>query len=570
MKQILLFLVLCSGTLNAQLFTTPPQGPVRTMAEWEELQTLIISWKAYNPILTEIVRAAREECKVVICCDNQSVVDAAKNILDDANIDTTSNVEFVIMGTNSIWIRDYGPNAVYANDVDSLMLVDWIYNRNRPLDNSQSERYGQHTGLPVYATSAAPYDLVNTGGNFMTDGLGTAFASKLVFRNNDQIQNGEGSPNDVFGVTDHTESSIDQIMAEFMGIDRYIKMDELPFDGIHHIDMHMKLLDEETLLVGEYPENVSDGPQLEANLLYVLNNFKTSFGTDYKVVRIPMPPYNNNYPPFPSPNENRYPTYANAVFVNKTVIMPKYNLTTLDAAARDTFEKYLPGYEVVQVNCNSMITAGGAIHCITKEVGVNDPLRIVHPVIRYADNAESESYRVRALVQHRSGITGASLFWTTDLSAPWNEIVLSPDTTPQYWTALIPQQDEGATVYYYLQATAANGKTTVRPMPAPEGYWSFKVLNTTGVNPATIADWKPLFPNPARAISTVPVHFSAKTSGTVYVTNALGQVMETIWQGAFTPGDTHFFIHADRYAPGMYQVVLQTPHQQLTQTLIVE
>jgi agmatine deiminase len=570
MKQILLFLVLCSGTLNAQLFTTPPQGPVRTMAEWEELQTLIISWKAYNPILTEIVRAAREECKVVICCDNQSVVDAAKNILDDANIDTTSNVEFVIMGTNSIWIRDYGPNAVYANDVDSLMLVDWIYNRNRPLDNSQSERYGQHTGLPVYATSAAPYDLVNTGGNFMADGLGTAFASKLIFRNNDQIQNGEGSPNDVFGVTDHTESSIDQIMAEFMGIDRYIKMDELPFDGIHHIDMHMKLLDEETLLVGEYPENVSDGPQLEANLLYVLNNFKTSFGTDYKVVRIPMPPYNNNYPPFPSPNENRYPTYANAVFVNKTVIMPKYNLTTLDAAARDTFEKYLPGYEVVQVNCNSMITAGGAIHCITKEVGVNDPLRIVHPVIRYADNAESESYRVRALVQHRSGITGASLFWTTDLSAPWNEIVLSPDTTPQYWTALIPQQDEGATVYYYLQATAANGKTAVRPMPAPEGYWSFKVLNTTGVNPATIADWKPLFPNPARAISTIPVHFSAKTSGTVYVTNALGQVMETIWQGAFTPGDTHFFIHADRYAPGMYQVVLQTPHQQLTQTLIVE
>lgn len=39
-----------------------------------------------------------------------------------------------------------------------------------------------------------------------------------------------------------------------MGIDRYIKMDELPYDGIHHIDMHMKLLDEETLLVGEYPQ----------------------------------------------------------------------------------------------------------------------------------------------------------------------------------------------------------------------------------------------------------------------------------------------------------------------------
>ena len=38
-----------------------------------------------------------------------------------------------------------------------------------------------------------------------------------------------------------------------MGINRYITMPTLPYDGIHHIDMHMKLLDEETLLVGEYP-----------------------------------------------------------------------------------------------------------------------------------------------------------------------------------------------------------------------------------------------------------------------------------------------------------------------------
>lgn len=36
-----------------------------------------------------------------------------------------------------------------------------------------------------------------------------------------------------------------------MGIERYIKMQTLPYDGIHHIDMHMKLLDEETLLVGQ-------------------------------------------------------------------------------------------------------------------------------------------------------------------------------------------------------------------------------------------------------------------------------------------------------------------------------
>ena len=70
-------------------------------------------------------------------------------------------------------------------------------------------------------------------------------------------------------------------MNEFMGITNYIKMEELPFDAIHHIDMHMKLLNEETLLVAEYPEGVSDGPQIEENLQYILDNFTTKYGTPF-------------------------------------------------------------------------------------------------------------------------------------------------------------------------------------------------------------------------------------------------------------------------------------------------
>lgn len=568
MKQIILLLSFFTCTLHAQVITTPPPMQVRSMAEWEELQTLLISWKSYTPILTEIVRAAREECRVVICCQSQNMINNAKNYLSSKGVDTSSNIEFLVLNTDRVWIRDYGPNAVYANDVDSLMLVDWIYNRDRPLDNTQPERYGQHAGIPVFSTIVPPYDLVNTGGNFMTDGLGAAFASELIFRNNDTIKNGELDSFDLFGITNHTESSINQIMAEFSGIDRYIKMEELPYDGIHHIDMHIKLLDEETLLVGEFPEGISDGPQLESNLLYVLNNFKTSFGTDYKVVRVPMPDYEGLYPPVPG-LPGRYQTYVNAVFVNKTVIMPKYN-HPLDAAAQDTFQKYLPGYQIVQVDCRDMINYGGAVHCITKEVGVFDPLRIVHQAIRFADNTDSESYRVRALVQHRSGISSVSLFWTTDLNGQWNEVPLTADTDPDHWTGLIPQQPDGATIHYYLQANAVSGKTMARPMPAPEGYWTFKVLNSSGVKQTEIADLRPVFPNPARAITTVPAHFAAKTKGSVYVVNAEGKLVETIFEGNFPVGDAYYFIHAERYPAGVYQVVLETPWQRLTQSLVVE
>jgi hypothetical protein len=36
--------------------------------------------------------------------------------------------------------------------------------------------------------------------------------------------------------------------------------------------MHMRVIDEETIVIGEYPEGVSDGPQIEANI----NTWKTA------------------------------------------------------------------------------------------------------------------------------------------------------------------------------------------------------------------------------------------------------------------------------------------------------
>ena len=94
-------------------------------------------------------------------------------------------------------------------------------------------------------------------------------------------------------------------------------METLPFDGIHHIDMHMKLLDEETLLVAEYPEGLSDGPQIEENLQYIMDNFTTKWGTPFNVIRIPSPPSSSGYFPGEQPELNNsvdgyYRTYTNS------------------------------------------------------------------------------------------------------------------------------------------------------------------------------------------------------------------------------------------------------------------
>ncbi len=300
------------------MITTPPQfSHLRAMAEWEELQALTIAWTDFPAILKQIVAAARLETQVIILTDDPQ---GTEDYLTSSNtggaaFTDMSNITLVEGDYDSIWMRDYAGNPVYGNEVDSLIMVDWLYNRPRPNDDASPELIANELGLDLYSTSESPYDLRYTGGNYMSDGFGTAFASELILQEND----GDGDFA-IFYPT-HTTGEIESILQDFMGINTYIKMPTLPYDGIHHIDMHMKIVDEETLLVGEYPSNVADGPQINANIEYVLSNYTSKFGTPFNVVRIPMP--NSTSGLYPD-NGGSYRTYTNAVFVNNTIIFPTY------------------------------------------------------------------------------------------------------------------------------------------------------------------------------------------------------------------------------------------------------
>ena len=255
--------------------------------------------------------------------------------------------------------------------------MDWIYNRNRPYDDLVPEKVAEYFNMNMHNTTQAPWDLMATGGNFMSDGMGTAFSSELIVDENSGGYAWEGLDGNVY-YPDHTIEEINNTLEEFMGIDNYIIMENLPYDGIHHIDMHMKLLNEETLLIAEYPEGVADGPQIEANIQYVFENYNSAFGTPYEVIWIPSPPSSSgNYPD----NNGYYRTYTNSVFVNSTVLVPFYR-TEYDTIAQRIYEQALPGYNIIGIDVDNqgqnLISYSGAIHCITHSVGVNEPLLIQH------------------------------------------------------------------------------------------------------------------------------------------------------------------------------------------------
>ena len=338
-------------------------------------------------------------------------------------------------------------------------------------------------------------------------------------------------------------------------------MNNLPYDGIHHIDMHMKLLDEETLLVGQYPTGVADGPFIEANLQYVLENFKTCFGKTFKVVRIPMPPdQNGQYPP-----SGQYRTYTNSFILNKTVIVPTYEYQ-YDTTALRIYREAMPGYNIVGINCNSIIGSLGAIHCIMKEVGVSEPIWISHAkmdsVITTAD-----SIGIGAVIKTRSGIANASIYWTTDTTTGFTQAsmqFITADSAVGY----IPAQFDSAVVYYYISATSNSGRRVSKPLVAPAGFYKFIVENlVTDVAQINLPEEFQLFqnyPNPFNpstkikfTIPAVETHSKTSLKVELIVFDILGNEVATLVNEEKVNGIYEVSFNAAGLSSGIYFYTLK-------------
>lgn len=543
--------------------TLPPSGPVRNYAQWEETQALTITWTSYTSVLMEIVRAARLETQVyIVCgtsCSGSTDSNSVKTFLTSGGV-PLSNVHYIYAPCNSVWTRDYSSNSCYLNDVDSLIQVDWKYNRpTRTKDDTIPRSLCKALNIPLFETTVGSNLLIHTGGNYMTDGLGTAFSSELVLNENPSW----------------SEPQINTIMQNFMGINRYIKMPTLPFDGIHHIDMHMKLLNEETLLVGQYPAGVADGPQIEANIAYILANYNSVFGTPYKIIRIPQPPSQTQGYIYPDATDGSgfagyYLTYANATIINKTVIVPQF-YAQYDTTALRIWREAMPGYNIVGINSNATISASGSLHCITHAVGASNPLLIVHQNLPNTTNTTTP-YQVDARIQHKTGIQYATLYYTTDTTLGFSTAAMTlTSAVNNTWTGFIPPYPFGTHVFYYIKAHANSGKEQVRPMPAPRGNFEFDVLSSlAGISDLSVVEFKPAFPNPSHGITCIPLSFSKTIKGSLKLLDLLGHEVLVIYSGDFQPGDKNFFIDGSSISQGAYIISLETSEGQFTQKLMVQ
>ncbi|MEM6804853.1 MAG: agmatine deiminase family protein, partial [Bacteroidota bacterium] len=354
--------------------------------------------------------------------------------------------------------------SAYKREVGERHIVDWIYNRPRPQDDRIPSQLSKHLGIARADMEKYPYDLVHIGGNFMTDGRGLALSTQLLLDENGGMSR--------FATNFKKPETVWEILKDQLGIYQYLPLPKLPFDPIHHLDMHLKLLNEETILLGEYPAGVADGEQIEANLAFLLKNFPTPSGQPWKVIRIPMPADGGFYPDSPGA---WYQTYTNSVFVNKMLLVPQYNCPQ-DSIALEILEKALPGYKVIGIDARGLIRSAGALHCVTSNIGAAQPLLIQHSPQQDLPFAKRDIY-IEAKILHESGIKSAYVFYQLDEKGPFQRIpMMASSKDPSAYFAYLPKQMTGSKIRYYFQAEAHSGKEMLRPMPAPEAYFEFQIL----------------------------------------------------------------------------------------------
>jgi agmatine deiminase len=378
-----------------------PLGCVRCPAEYEPASGLFIAWEGYYDVLTAIAAGATADPAVTVYCvvDTASEQTSATSTLSAGGVNM-SRVQFIVRTTDTVWIRDYGPRFIFENG--QRAIIDHTYNRPRPNDNAFNDYVATLWSTPQY-----DIPLTHGGGNFHLFSNGEAFMTSLIQTENSSL----------------TAQQIKDYYRAYQNLDVTIYPGfPTSFDSTQHIDMWMLPLADHKVIIGQYASSTGTPYTITENAAADL----TARG--YTVYRTPG--WNSG---------GTHYTYTNGVILNNRAIISKFNVTQ-DAQALATFQQALPGYTIQQVDCSSIITAAGAMHCIVMHV----PALPVSPYIQLKSPLGGETlsvgqtYNITWCAGDGVGVTGVDILCSLDNGATWPQTLATGEANDGVFAWTVP------------------------------------------------------------------------------------------------------------------------------------
>lgn len=519
---------------------------------------------------------------------------AIKNFMAERDTPLT-NYRFFVNPGNSFWYRDCGPVAFYYGEQDSIGFIDFEYYGGRPLDDQIAKRIGEQAGFRVFTNS-----LEFEGGNILLDGAGTLFTTNAVYSaNRDTYGLYELDENSTYGFTIQQKTplsnqQVNDSLTEFLNLSRCVVLPALQYDGgTGHIDLYCDMWDENTFVSTKHPSsmaNLSDPKKVESNM-DSLCRMETMFGANYHNTRIPLPKKNNGtwYTSQTDYNRNYTRSYSNHTFVNDAIMQPVFYDESLSGSRRGDVEgnkeaieimkQRYPGYVFEEIDVREFDGFGGAIHCITKQIPAENPVRIYHDPIRWWNTSNSTSTATyRVIAQNRSGIANAKLVYRFASQEEWQEIELTDEGGNMYTAQFTYPSTQRDTLEYYISATSNNGKTITKPMTAPQGYYTTVFggdvegiseedvyVSINSVQPLELEGIGQAYPNPASDIVNIDFTKQLSASANYKLINTKGQVLfadETNGKGSLR-------IDVSKLKSGIYWLIFTSGNQTTARKIVV-
>jgi agmatine deiminase len=474
---------------RAFIETPAPVGSVRSIAEWEPMESVLIAYDGSFGMPVSMIREMAENCKITVIVANASEETTVRNLFTSNSVNL-SQCSFLYQNPNSWWTRDYSPWYIAVND-EEVALIDFPYNRPRPNDDN----------VPVIMAPALNVDLygmniTHTGGNFMCDGYSMAVSTDLVWEEN----------------TSQSEANMRTKMLNYMGIQTYhVTADPLD-DYIKHVDCWGKYLDVDKILIAQVPVSDYRYADFEAVATY-FSQQNCSWGYPYQVIRVQEA----------NVNQNVETPYTNSLILNDKVFVPQTG-NALDAAAITTYQQAMPGYEIIGVTSSGWYDTD-ALHCRTHGIADREMLYIQHYPL-HGTYANQSSFTINAKVTSYGGSPIAAGFPKLvykQNDGTWTEVVMSlvPSTTQDY-TAEIPGLAGLNEVKYYITAQNNNQRNESHPQMGSFDPHIFNYTNTLGIDEADLHANVQIFPNPNVGIFVLKTTFE---HGVYQILNVSGQLI---------------------------------------------
>ena len=327
-------------------------------AEWAPQSGIQLTWPHagtdWAHMLTEVqvcfAAIAREitqrELLLIVTPEPEEV---KKQISATVNM---QNVRFMECETNDTWARDHG--AITMLDAEGASLLDFMFNGwglkfasdKDNLITRQAVKVGFLNGRYVNRLG-----FVLEGGSIESDGLGTLLTtSECLLSPN---RNGQMSRDEI---EDYLCSVFH--LKQVLWLDHgYLAGD----DTDSHVDTLARLCSPDTIAYVQCTDTQDEHYEALHQMEEQLKTFRTLNGNPYRLLALPM------VDKIEEEGERLPATYANFLIMNDAVLYPTYRQPETDQRAKEVWQEAFPEYEIVGIDCRTLIKQHGSLHCVTMQ-----------------------------------------------------------------------------------------------------------------------------------------------------------------------------------------------------------